>query len=283
MDKINIGSDIRLTVHLSTKYFAPLNVHSVQAYLVNTSVKSDLENQIKAAYDEYNDAVINKAEKIQFISRFPVEPYFKGFSSSPYDICQCGYPHYHAHPHCCRPAYCGFGVYPHTFDGFRNHLWAHYDTDPLIAKIKYAEELYQKKEQFLKYQAFVEETSSNSTILVHFPGKDQVELGVYKLIIVAQVYQPGYSKFSKLKTVTIDFNNVFELVESGGGDTTIVVGIAPTESTSGDGQSSYFDTYAVSGEYNGSGLIDIKLNTGFSLPGGPIDISSETEWAYPDK
>ena len=277
MDKINIGSDIRLTVHLTTKYFAPLNIHSVQAYLVNASVKSDLENQIKAAYNEYNNALEEKANRISFISRFPMEPHFCGYESSPYDICQCGYPHYHARPRCCRPAYCGFGVYPHTFDGFRNHLWAHYDMDPLRDRIKRAEELYHKNEQFLQYQAFVEETSNPSTINVYFPGSDQLKPGIYKLILVAKVYQPGYSKFSDFKTITVSYDNVFELVTEGGSDAEITVGVVPTNGYSGDGQQyEGQDLHVIGGEYDNNGHINLVLNNNTQVP--PISIESETEW-----
>ena len=85
-----------------------------------------------------------------------MEPHINEYRSTRYDVCQCGYPHYHTHPRYCRPVYCGFGVHPHTFDGFRNHLWAHYDLKPLADNIKCAEDIYHKNEHFLQYQALVE-------------------------------------------------------------------------------------------------------------------------------
>lgn len=278
VNKVNIGSDIKLTVHLNTKYLAPLNIHSVQAYLVNTTIKSELEKQIRIAKSEYSNALADKADNIQFISRFPKEPHFKGYISSHYDICQCGYPHYHSCPCHHRPVYPGFGVHPHTFDGFRNHLWAHYDLCPLIDKIKLAEEQYDKSKEFLSYQALVEETANANTILVYFPGEKQLDLGVYKLILVAKVYQPGYSKFTKLKTIVVDYDNAFELVESGGGDANIQVGVAPTDSAMTDGQQyTITDRFIEAGEYDDEGHINIKYNDQ-TYAQMPINIESETEW-----
>lgn len=278
MDKINIGSDIKLTVRLNTSYLAPLNIHSVQAYLINTSVKSDLEGQIKAAYDEYNLAMAEKADKIRYISRFPMEPYFKDYMSNCYNIGQCGHPHYYAR-HChCVPMYCGFCAYPHTFDGFRNHLWAHYDMDPLRQKIKRAEDLYHRTEQFLQYRALVEQTADPAIINVYFPGSDQIKTGVYKLLLVVKVYQPGYSNFTDFKTITISYDGVFELVTEGGGDTNITIGVVPTEGYTGGGQyGTSGDKYVVQGDYNGSGYIQLTLNDGSQLR-SPIDVTSETEW-----
>lgn len=274
--KINIGSDIKLSVFLSNG-IDPLNIHSVQAYLINTSVKSDLENQIKQAYSEYDNAVENKKDKIQFISRFPMEPHFNNYASTHYDICQCGCPHYYATPRCYRPVYCGFGVHPHTFDGFKNHLWAHYDMDPLMCNIKKAEDVYHKNERFLQYQARVESTGYADKIMVYFPGKDQLTVGIYKLIIVAQVYQPGYSNCSQFKTVVADYDDVFELVYTGGGDAQLNVGVVPTYSNSGEDGQHGLDLHVKDGVFDlDKNQLTLILNS--NNPIDPIDTSAETGW-----
>jgi hypothetical protein len=48
---------------------------------------------------------------------------------------------------------------------------------------------------------------------VAFPAEHQLYTGVYKLVIVAKVYAPGFNKYN-LKTVTIDVPDVFELVST---------------------------------------------------------------------
>lgn len=207
-----------------------------------------------------------------------MEPYFKDYVSNCYNIGCCGHPHYFAR-HChCVPMYCGFGVYPHTFDGFRNHLWAHYDMDPLREKIRRAEDLYHRSEQFLQYQALVEETQDPSTINVYFPGSNQIKTGIYKLVLVIKVYQPGYSKFTDFKTITVSYDNAFELVTEGGGDAVITIGVVPTDGNTGGGSGQYgSDKYVTEGSYSGDGFIQLKLNDGSSLK-DPIDVTSETEW-----
>lgn len=49
--------------------------------------------------------------------------------------------------------------------------------------------------------------------MAFFPAYDQHILGSYKLVVVAELYQPGYD-YSNLRTVTIDYPDVFELVSS---------------------------------------------------------------------
>ena len=149
--------------------------------------------------------------------------------------------------------------------------------DPLRDRIKRAEELYHKNEQFLQYQAFVGNTSNSSTIYVYYPWQDQLKPGIYKLVLVAKVYQPGYYIFSDFKTITVSYDNVFELVTEGGSDAEITVGVVPTNGYSGDGQQyEGQDLHVIGGEYDNNGHINLVLNNNTQVP--PISIESETEW-----
>jgi hypothetical protein len=50
-------------------------------------------------------------------------------------------------------------------------------------------------------------------------------LGKYKLVIIAKMYNPGYK--NNIRTVTLDYNDVFKLVDNSANadnDTTIIVG-----------------------------------------------------------
>ena len=276
-NRIRIGNDIKLSVHLFTSTYDPINIHSVQAYLINTTTQSQLEQQIKSAYEEYDNVLHSK--DIKYISRFPMEPYSDGYCCTGYDICQCGEPTYNVKPRRCRFVYRGFGVYPHTFDAYKNHLYAKQCPD--ADKIMHAEDMYNKLNKFIKYQAHVESSDDINRIYVYFPGKDQLSVGVYKLIIVAQIYQPGYSKFNNLKTITVDYNDVFQLVDDASGisgdgrDIEIAVGIV--ESQNGIYNPSDDDIYVKTSTLSGN-KINLRLSDGTQLKTNIIDVSPITDW-----
>jgi len=122
--------------------------------------------------------------KSRFIDRFPMEPRLAAFNATPYDVCNSGLPTWRAFP-----VYPGFGVNP-DFRRLRN-----------------------RKPLPFEYTANVAATSSQSVVEVSFPAEHQLFTGMYKLIIVAKLYAPGYSS-DNLKTVTLDVPDVFELVST---------------------------------------------------------------------
>lgn len=117
------------------------------------------------------------------VNRFPREPYTDTFRSSKYNINMCGRPTYFVHP----SNYTGFGVYPN---------WSNIYSDPKT-----------------DYLAPVKRTEEIDKIEVYFPAKDQRFLGVYNLVVVAKLYEPGYGT-DDTKTITIDYPGVFQLVKS---------------------------------------------------------------------
>ena len=65
-----------------------------------------------------------------------------------------------------------------------------------------------------------------------FPANAQLYTGKYKLVLVVKLYEPGYCK-NHFRTVTVDYNDVFELVdamdfEGEGGEFTINIGSTTT-------------------------------------------------------
>lgn len=144
-------------------------------------------------------------EETYFVSRFPQEPKSKEYEASSYCINTCGYPIYFTYPdqHIV-PVYQGFGlhpnwsrIYPKSYNPDSNTFRA-----PVIAG------------------------EGMGQIVVLFPAEAQKKLGDYKLTVIAKIYQPGYSMHDDLRTITMDYNNVFTLVEDSSqadSDATIII------------------------------------------------------------
>ena len=155
---------------------APGQIRSIKAILVNTSREEILRENAK--------------KQNKFISRFPNEPYSEIYTSSPYNVNGCGYPSWRAYPqNHMFASYHGFGWNP-RWDGIFKPL-------PMVNDIE--------------YNANVAATSDQNVVEVTFPAEHQLHLGVYKLVVVAKIYVPGYNA-QNLKTITIDMPDVFELV-----------------------------------------------------------------------
>lgn len=166
----------------------PISIRSVKAILINTSLKEQRIQEFK--------------KKTRFITRFPIEPHIEAFHSTPYDVCNSGYPtwrtyplwygrqeHFLHYPH--HHYYKGFGPCPH-FDGLYRPL-------PM--------------DDGSEYRANVMATEKQNVVEVSFPAEHQRYAGKYTLVIVAKVFAPGFNN-NNLKTITIDFPNVIELVKT---------------------------------------------------------------------
>lgn len=269
MEIRRIGTDIKLYVNLKTKIGQPLNIHSVQAFLVNTSLRSELKQQLTDAYSAYDAA--SSDNSIKYISRFPIEPMCECYRSTRYDICQSGYPTYHAAPYYIKPFYRGFGVCPHSFDAFKNHAWCHRDMCKEKFDIMKAEKQYHDKSKYIQYQARVEESSVPGMVYVYFPAEDQLECGKYSLIIVAKCFSPGYSTQTQLKTITFDYADVFELVDNLQDSDTSTINVGVVDVPTGYSDE---DTFVSSGDVEND-----TLTLGYSTGGGfDIDLSEITAW-----
>lgn len=216
--KIRIGNDIQLTVDL--RQYIGLGVKESEVY---TNRYSDFENLDKNPivdwpevywpneYDEDTDDHYNKVciksikaffinkssnMKYKFIGRFPTEPYSYAFEPSGHNIFGCGRPHWHHYPVSRKPyMYYGFGIYPDWRCIYNDLPHAHSNKYPAFVK-----------------RVEVEGVLNNSKVEVYFPAKVQREIGMYDLVIMANLFCPEFP--NKIRTITIDIPNVFQLVKS---------------------------------------------------------------------
>lgn len=180
MKKIRIGNDIRLAVDLRKQVLNgddTLAVRQVTAYLVNTTKLAEYEAKLK--------------ERAKFVGRFPREPFSHDYNTTPWCLSGCGTPTYNVYPVNAGGVYSGFGVTP--FDKQNKELAS-------IASC-------------IQYKAACQATGAQNLISVYFPAKHQLATGVYKLVVVANVYAPGYN-VENMKTLQVDMPDVFQLVST---------------------------------------------------------------------
>lgn len=170
-----------------------INIRSIKVYIINTSREKEKADKI--------------ANCTKFISRFPCEPHHPAFEPSAYDLNLAGLPRYYAYPeHHCHYFYHGFGLHPD---------WSHI----------YPVENCTNDTEFI---APVQATEYKDQVDAYFPANNQLYCGVYKIVVVARIYQPGYG-LDNLRTITMDYNNIFRLVDDSTGtnsDVTIEIGAA---------------------------------------------------------
>jgi hypothetical protein len=144
-------------------------------------------------------------ESTYFASRFPQEPVSDQYEASAYHVNTCGHPVYFTYPdqHIV-PVYQGFGLHPNWSRIYPMHHRANSDA----------------------FRAPVFAGEGMGQVVVLFPAEAQKRCGTYKLIIKAKIYQPGYSMIGNLRTITMDYDDVFTLVEDSSqadSDATIVI------------------------------------------------------------
>lgn len=216
MNKIRIGNDILLKVSLlGTKKNAfgdipvdAVRINSVKAYLINTTAEQQLLEQTK--------------NKTKFISRFPIEPVVPIYTSTAYNINSSGYPSYHAFPqNYIAGSYAGFGPNP---------CWKDIYKTPEFNPIEYIAE--------------VKHTKYRNVVQVLFPADAQLLTGIYKLVIVAKIYEPGYSS-NNLRTVTMDYDKIFKLVDNSeeGVDSAVTLDVGIIKNVPENPEEDAFDTY----------------------------------------
>lgn len=169
-------------------------IDSLQAFIINDTKEKEYEEDIK--------------NKTKFISRFPVEPYVDAYTSTAYDVKSSGYPVWRAYPqNHIYATYSGFGPNP--------------EWDNIYRPVPHR--------NLTQYRAQVKYTEDRSMVKVFFPAKAQLYTGTYKLVVVAKIYDPGYSK-DNLRTVTMDYENVFTLVNNStdGIDGAVTLDVAST-------------------------------------------------------
>lgn len=144
-------------------------------------------------------------ESTYFASRFPQEPVSDQYEASEYHVNTCGHPVYFTYPdqHIV-PVYQGFGLHPNWSRIYPMRDKANSDA----------------------FKAPVFAGEGMGQVVVLFPAEAQKRCGTYKLVIKAKIYQPGYSMIGNLRTITMDYDDVFTLVEDSSqadSDATIVI------------------------------------------------------------
>lgn len=185
--KIRIGNDIKLNVKLTFAGQQTVNIQSMKAVIINSSMEEEKQKEYK--------------NKMRFVGRFPVEPFLDEYTPNMYNINCSGYPGYFA---TVANKYFGFGINP---------SWQN-----ILPKVE---------PNVTEYIAEVERTQDPDIVNITFPASAQLFTGVYKLVIVANIYHSGYSP-SNIQVISKDYNDVFELVDNSqeqdpGFDGTIVI------------------------------------------------------------
>lgn len=239
--KIRIGNDIKLVVRLvGTMTIPRINIQSMKAYLINTNF-----------IEEYKKRT---ASKTKFLSRYPLEPMIAQYTSTSYNLNASGYPTYRAFPHRhVHATYGGFGVTPYWEDHYL----------PVANKC------------LGEYLAKVKATENKDVVEVYFPAEAQFYPGTYKLVIVAKVYDPGFDD-TNLRTVTVDYNNIFTLVKStndeGSTDSAVELLVNGQQTINDDSG----DIYVNGGVINPEGKIELSFSG--SNQTVKIDTSDEFVW-----
>ena len=188
----------------------PANILSAKAMFVNKTMKDKLVKEYQ--------------KKNRFIGRFPIEPFVDEYTPNAYCINSNGNPRYHVRVY---NQYNGFGVKPN------------WDKCLPIGEMP-----------VLEYQAEVMHTQDPQIVKVLFPAEVQKYLGMYDLVIVANVYEPGFK--GNIRTITVDLKNAFELVSSSSeADINDPVQIEINNTSDTEPQQ---DIYIVSGSYSDNNI-----------------------------
>ena len=222
-----------------------IGIRSVKAYIINVTKEEQRKEFLK--------------KKSRFIARFPIEPCYECFHATPYNICNSGYPTWRAYPYSyCMAPYHGFGVRPE---------WS-----CIYHKLPIKNDA--------EYIAPVMATGDQNVVEVAFPANAQRFTGVYKLVIVAKIYAPGFNVHN-LKTITVDMPDVFELVGTTeeGIDTGIEINVnhihdVLTNINGNDDVTGYDDIYVNAGGYQDDNITLMRTD------GTPVnvDTSEFTAW-----
>lgn len=182
-------------------------------------------------------------KKNRFIGRFPIEPFVDEYQPNEYCINSTGYGKYRAFVY---NQYNGFGVTP-----------------------DWKKSMPIRDVDITEYYAPVESTVDSKVRIINFPAEHQLYEGVYQLVVQATIYDSGY-KNSK-RVVTVNYNNIFELVEDSEDATDKPVQI---EIINTDPEEPLEDVYVISGVY-GDNTISLRRNDNNIID---VDVSPITSW-----
>lgn len=194
MQRIRIGNDIRLNLTLrGPRTYDQANIKQLKCYLINTSM----------------------------LDYFPVDCFCnKHVHGCGYMTNMCGHPKYHALPHCCHHDCCHNDFYcNHDFRCMLDPHGCNPAAGPGILPPKYRKAYDAVNccacEDFT-YLAYSRVLPKANSIQCYFPAKDQMFCGIYKLVVQAMIYEPGWGR-TDLHTYTMDYGDVLQLVDDKSG------------------------------------------------------------------
>ena len=257
----NVGSSTTQSSVSAYSKGTPIGIRSVKAILINNTLKEKRAEEFK--------------KKNRFITRFPIEPCIEAFHSTPYNVCNSGYPTWHTYP-------LWYGKQEHFLYSPHHHYYKGFGPNP------HFDGLYRPlpMNDGSEYYADVMATEMQNVVEVSFPAEDQRFTGKYTLIIVAKVYAPGFNH-QNLKTITIDFPDVIELVKTSdevedndiAGTHSQVIDKLPAFEVIVDPDTDVYVNNASLQTDNGSRIV-LERTDGENIN---IDMSSVLDWGDPDK
>ena len=198
MQRIRIGNDIRLNLTLrGPRTYDRANIKQLKCYFINTSM-----------LDCFSADCQHRCQCDRHVS-------VCGYMTN-----MCGHQKYHVLPHyyhhdCCHnDFYCS-----HDFHCMLNPHGCNPAAGPSVLPLKFRKPYNAVNcctcDDFT-YLAYSRVLPKANAIQCYFPAKDQVFCGIYKLIIQAIVYEPGWGR-TDLHTYTMDYGEVIELVDDNTG------------------------------------------------------------------
>lgn len=205
MQKIRIGNDVRLNLTLrGPRTYDQANIKQLKCYLINTSMLEYFPVDCLCSNHVHGCGCVND---------------------------RCGHPKYHALPHCGYYNCCHNDFYHHNCCRNCFHHCSHdfhcmldtHDCNPAagpgILPKKYNKPYDAVNccacEDFT-YLAYSRVLPKANSIQCYFPANNQMFCGVYKLVVQAMIYEPGWGR-TDLRTYTIDYGEVIELVDDNTG------------------------------------------------------------------
>ena len=212
MQRIRIGNDVRLNLTLrGPRTYDQANIKQLKCYLINTSMLDYFPVDCFCCKHVHGCGCVND---------------------------RCGHPKYHVLPHCryydcCHNDFyhpdCCHDYFHHCSHDFHCMLDPHGcnpAAGPGVLPPKYNKPYDAVNccacEDFT-YLAYSRVLPKANSIQCYFPAKDQMFCGVYKLIVQAMIYEPGWGR-TDIHTYTMDYGDVFQLVDDktgASGDITI--------------------------------------------------------------
>lgn len=181
MQRIRIGNDIRLNLTLrGPRTYDQASIKQLRCYLINTSIMDFFPNRCFMPQHTFGNYCI---------------------------IDRCGHPCYHVNPcdhfHDCRKCCSHDCALSHGCE-FSPRYRAEFGSTAGVMDDRFC------------YTAYSRVLPKANSIQCYFPAKDQLFCGVYKLVVEAVMYEPGWGR-TDLHTYTIDYGDVINLVDDSTG------------------------------------------------------------------